>query len=203
VGAEARTTLTLGRQSYAGTAHLDSDELLFRGETRLRIPLKSVQDIAVRNGALHITHAEGTAVLALGDPAAARWAEKIRSPRTLADKLGVKAGMRVAVLGVDDESILTDITARGAEIVKGKVPADTPMVLWRVTKPAQLVKLAALRKSIAKDGAIWVVHPRGVAEVADTVIFAAATDAGLTYTKVVRFSDTDTAEKLVIPRSAR
>jgi hypothetical protein len=47
------------------------------------------------------------------------------------------------------------------------------------------------------------VHPRGVAAVADTVIFAAAADAGLTYTKVVRFSDTDTAEKLVIPRAAR
>jgi hypothetical protein len=48
-----------------------------------------------------------------------------------------------------------------------------------------------------------VVHPRGVSAVADTVIFAAAKEAGLTYTKVVRFSDTDTAEKLVIPRAAR
>jgi hypothetical protein len=28
-------------------------------------------------------------------------------------------------------------------------------------------------------------------------------DAGLTYTKVVRFSETDSAEKLVIPRAAR
>jgi hypothetical protein len=48
-----------------------------------------------------------------------------------------------------------------------------------------------------------VVHPRGVPAVADTVIFAAASAAGLTYTKVVRFSETDTAEKLVIPRAAR
>jgi hypothetical protein len=48
-----------------------------------------------------------------------------------------------------------------------------------------------------------VVHPRGVAAVADTVIFAAAVDAGLTYTKVVRFSEVDTAEKLVIPRASR
>ena len=31
----------------------------------------------------------------------------------------------------------------------------------------------------------------------------AAKAAGLTYTKVVRFSDTDTAEKLVIPRASR
>jgi hypothetical protein len=39
--------------------------------------------------------------------------------------------------------------------------------------------------------------------VRDTAIFAAAVAAGLTYTKVVRFSDTHTGEKLVIPRSAR
>ena len=37
----------------------------------------------------------------------------------------------------------------------------------------------------------------------ETVIFAAAKPAGLTYTKVVRFSETDTAEKLVIPVAAR
>lgn len=38
---------------------------------------------------------------------------------------------------------------------------------------------------------------------AGMVIFAAAAGAGLTCTKVVRFSATDTAEKLVIPRAAR
>ena len=50
---------------------------------------------------------------------------------------------------------------------------------------------------------LWVVHPRGDRAIADTVIFAAARKAGLTYTKVVRFSSTDTAEKLVIPVAAR
>ena len=77
------------------------------------------------------------------------------------------------------------------------------MVLCRVTHAVERRKLAGIAKSIARVGAIWVVHPRGDASVANTVIFAAAKDAGLTYTKVVRFSDTDTAEKLVIPRAAR
>jgi hypothetical protein len=203
VGAEAKTTLRLGRQKFAGTALLETDELLFRGETKLRIPLASVRDVAVKNGALHVTHNDGVAVLDLGDTASARWAERIRSPRSLADKLGVKSGMRIAILGVEDASILADLESRGATLVSGKVPAATPMVLWRVTRASALSKLASIAKSIARDGAIWVVHPRGDASVADTVIFAAAKDAGLTYTKVVRFSDTDTAEKLVIPRAAR
>lgn len=60
-------------------------------------------------------------------------AEQIRSPRTLADKPGVKQGMRIAILDVDDAGRTT----------------------------------------------------------------------GLTYTKVVRFSETDTAEMLLLPRTAR
>jgi hypothetical protein len=203
MGAEAKTTLKVGRQTFAGTAHLESTELRFRGEASLRIPLTSVSEVVVKNGALHITHANGVAVLALGDLASEKWAERIRSPRSLADKLGVKSGMSVAVLGMEDEAILADLASRGAALVADEVPANCPLVLWRVTKPAALSKLSSIGKRIARDGAIWVIHPRGDASVADTVIFAAGKDAGLTATKVVRFSETDTAEKLVIPRAAR
>lgn len=202
MGAEAKTTLRLGRQTFAGTAHLESSELTFRGETRLRIPIASVREVEARDGALHVTHAEGVAVFVLGD-ASAKWAERIRSPRSLADKLGVKSGMQVSILGVTDEAILADLTSRGATIVSGKVPSGTPLVLWRVTKPAQLGKLRGIVEKIARTGAIWAVHPRGDVSVGDTVIFAAAKAAGLTSTKVVRFSDTDTAEKLVIPVADR
>jgi hypothetical protein len=203
MGAEAKTTLRVGRQTFAGTAHLESSELRFRGEASLRIPLANVLDVAVKNGALHVTHTDGVAVLGLGEAASEKWAERIRSPRSLADKLGVKSGMSVAILGVEDEAILADLASRGAALVTDKVPTDTPLVLWRVTKPAALSKLSSIAKRIARNGAIWVIHPRGDASVADTVIFAAGKDAGLTATKVVRFSETDTAEKLVIPLAAR
>jgi sorbitol-specific phosphotransferase system component IIA len=45
-----------------------------------------------------------------------------------------------------------------------------------------LTKLGGVTGRIARDGAIWAVHPRGNVHVADTVIFA---------------------EKLVIPGAAR
>jgi len=203
MGAEAKTTLKVGRQTFTGTAHLETSELRFRGETSLRIPLTNIRDVAVKNGALHVTHSDGVAVLGLGDAASAKWAERIRSPKSLADKLGVKSGMSVAVLGVEDKTILEDLVSRGATLVADKVPADTPLVLFRVTKAAALSKLSSITKRIARDGAIWVIHPRGDASVADTVVFAAGKDAGLVATKVVRFSETDTAEKLVIPRALR
>lgn len=203
MGAEAKATLTLGRQSFAGTAHLETSELRFRGEHNLRIALPAISDVQVRGGSLRVTYAEGIAVLALGEATAIKWAKKIQSPPTLADKLGVKAGMSVAIIGLTDEVILAEVAARGAQVVAGKVPKGAAMVLWRIEKPAALSKLPSLVDRIARDGAIWVVHPRGNPSVADTVIFAAAKEAGLTYTKVVRFSETDTAEKLVIPVAAR
>ena len=202
MGAEAKTTLRIGRQSYQGTALLESDELRFRGGTRLRIALRDVSAVSAKDGALRIEHANGVASFLLGDAAEA-WAEKIRSPRTLADKLGVTRGMRVAVIDVDDKEVLDDLLAKGAELVVGTVPQEAAMVLLRVVRPSQLARLDAMTSRIARNGTIWVVHPRGDASVADTVIFAAARDAGLTYTKVVRFSERDTAEKLVIPRAAR
>jgi len=192
----------MGRQSYQGTALLESDELRFRGGTRLRIALRDVSAVSAKDGALRIEHANGVASFLLGDAAEA-WAEKIRSPRTLADKLGVTRGMRVAVIDVDDKEVLDDLLAKGAELVVGTVPQEAAMVLLRVVRPSQLATLDAMTSRIARNGTIWVVHPRGDASVADTVIFAAARDAGLTYTKVVRFSERDTAEKLVIPRAAR
>lgn len=203
MGAEAKTTLTLGRQTYAGTAHLETSELRFRGDHSLRIPLASVNDVQVRDGSLHVTYAEGTAILGLGESTALKWARKIQNPPTLADKLGVKAEMSIAMVGVTDVSIRADLVARGARVVDGKVPNRTDMVIWRIETPKELSKLSGMVDRIARDGAIWVVHRRGDASVADTVIFAAAQDAGLTYTKVVRFSETDTAEKLVIPVAAR
>jgi hypothetical protein len=106
-------------------------------------------------------------------------------------------------MDVLDEAVLAELGESGAELVSGSVPEGASMVLFRIERPQALSQLAAMTARIARDGAIWVVHPRGVPAVADTVIFAAAKDAGLTYTKVVRFSETDTAEKLVIPRAAR
>jgi hypothetical protein len=202
MGAEAKSILRIGRQSFDGTALLETDELRFRGDTRLRIALRDVSDVSARNGTLRVEHANGIASFVLGDKAEA-WAEKIRSPRTLSDKLGVSRGMQVAVIDVDDPEVLDDLSAKGAQLVMGSVPQDVPMVLFRVVRPSQLVALASMTSRIARNGAIWVVHPRGDATVADMVIFAAARDAGLTYTKVVRFSERDTAEKLVIPRTSR
>jgi hypothetical protein len=56
---------------------------------------------------------------------------------------------------------------------------------------------------MARDGAIWVIRPKGVKTITEADVMTAGKAAGLVDTKVVRFSDSHTAEKLVIPLARR
>ncbi len=201
MGLEARCRLRLDGGSYEGTALLETDELLFRGGTRLRIPLSSVRSAAAASGELAVEHAGGTAILELG-AVADRWAERIRSPKSLLDKLGVTAGQRIAVLGLDG-AFADELRARGATVTVGRLTPQRDLVFLGAEDERALARLPAAVRAIVADGAVWVVHPKGRDGLKDTVVFDAARRAGLTYTKVARFSETHTAEKLVIPRARR
>jgi len=135
----------------------------------------------------------------LGD-AAERWVEKIRNPRTLLDKLGVNTGMRVAVVGVQDEGFLEQLAERTVDVSTAKPRKESDLIFYGAESARALSKLAALRKNLKPNGAIWVVHRKGKeATLKDVAVFAAAKAAGLVDNKVASFSETHTAERLVIP----
>jgi hypothetical protein len=204
MGLEATCTLRVGRKSWAGRAHLESEELRFRGDDqRLNIPFRAIESVVARDGTLVITHAGGTATLTIG-AAAERWAEKIRNPRSLLDKLGVKPGMRVSVIDVDDASFLGDLAGRTENVSRGKVVKNADLIFFGAETTRALTRLKALRSSLVPNGAIWVVHRKGKdASIRDIDVFAAARAAGLVDNKVASFSATHTAEKLVIPVISR
>jgi hypothetical protein len=61
-----------------------------------------------------------------------------------------------------------------------------------------------LREAIKPGGGVWVVSPKGkTAQIRDVDVMAAAREAGLVDNKVVGFSATHTALKLVIPKANR
>src|SRR5436309_914571 len=108
MGSELMCKAVFGKQSGEGKALLETNEILFRGPFRLKIPLKSISAIQAKSGKLHVTFPEGKATFELG-PAAEKWLEKIRNPRSLLDKLGVKPASRVAIDGVTDPELLRQI----------------------------------------------------------------------------------------------
>ena len=79
MGYEARCRLTLDGRRFEGKATLEQRDLVFRGGTRVAIPLQSLDAVAARDGRLSLTFAGRTAVFDLG-PAASRWAERISNP---------------------------------------------------------------------------------------------------------------------------
>jgi hypothetical protein len=200
MGLEAMCAVKIGLRRKTGKALLESDHVLLRlANERVKIPFAEIEKLEAKDGQLAIKHRRGSATIYLGS-AALKWAEKIRNPKSLMDKLGVKPGMRVAVFGVDDPDFLVQLAARTGDVTK-RVPGHAmDLIFFGTEDSASLVRLGALKRMLKSDGAIWVVHRKGRdATLKDTDVMAAAKRAGLVDNKVAAFSATHTSERLVIP----
>lgn len=158
--------------------------------------------VRASDGILTVRFGGGTASFALGPPAE-RWAQRILRPKSRLDKLGVAAGRSVAVIGVRDAAFLTELRTVGARLVRGRAGAGLPLVFLQADDRGALRRVRTAARMIASDGAVWLVTPRGVSAVTEADALAAGRAAGLTDVKVVRFSDTHTAHKFVVPRANR
>jgi DUF3052 family protein len=131
--------------------------------------------------------------------------EKIYTAPVL-DKLGVRPGMRVAIVGdVDpDGSFRAQLADRTGDVTVGRPKADTDLVFLAADSHAELADLAKIRERIRPAGAIWVVSRKGrEATIRDVEVIAAAKAADLVDNKVVSFSPTHTSLRLVIPVALR
>ena len=123
MGNDATGTLKFDGRTSRGIAQLEHKDLVFRGTVRLSIPLASISSATARDGTLHLEFGGKSAELTIG-AAAEKWAKRITSPPSRLDKLGVKAGMTIAAIGISDEGFLTEAAER-AEKVTRRAPAAT------------------------------------------------------------------------------
>ena len=122
----------------------------------------------------------------------------------LLDKLGIRPGMRVALIDIDDLDIRTLIRDRTSDITEGWPAPDTDIVLLGADSTDALETLAALATRIRPNGAIWVISRKGkAATLRDVDVIEAARAAGLVDNKVASFSSTHTSLRLVIPVALR
>lgn len=122
----------------------------------------------------------------------------------LLDKLGVRPGMRVALIGIEDESIRPLLGERTSDLTEGWPPPDTDIVLFGADSVDALEPLEGLAGRIRPNGAIWVVSRKGRnATLRDVDVIDAARSAGLVDNKVASFSATHTSLRLVIPVARR
>lgn len=201
MGNEATCRVEVGDQSAEAKALLETEELIVRGAIKARIPFSEAKDVTGDGGVLRLRWSDRDVRIHLGGDAA-KWAEKIRNPKSVLDKLGVKAGQRVSVVGKVDESFLEQLEARGVDLSK-KLRRDSDVIFAAINRREELGKLEELRGSLAPAGAIWVVRPKGDPAISESDVMSAGKAAGLVDVKVVKFSPTHTAEKLVIPLAKR
>jgi hypothetical protein len=124
----------------------------------------------------------------------------------LIDKLGVKPGMRVAIVGpVDPDGTFHDLLSeRTDDVTDGAPHPDTHLVFLAADSQAELADLGDLRRRIRPNGAIWVVSRKGrAATLRDVEVIEAAKANDLVDNKVASFSETHTALRLVIPVALR
>lgn len=203
MGSEATCKATFNRATATGKARLETDVLQFRGgELKLTIPFKDITQAAARGSKLTVKFSGGTASFDLGS-SAAKWADKILHPPSRLAKLGAKPDWKASAVGVSDREFLNELEQAIAELSTGRAVKGSDAIFFGATNAAELARLPALKKYLKPNGALWVVRPKGRPEISEMAVMAAGKAAGLVDVKVVSFSHTHTAEKFVIPVSAR
>lgn len=114
------------------------------------------------------------------------------STKSRMDKIGVKAGMRAAVMGVADPTLSAELTAKGAIPVTELSNLD--LLFYAADSAGDLARVDALVPMLSEKGALWIVSHKGkAATVKDVEVMAAAKAHGLVDNKVVAFSTTLTS----------
>lgn len=125
------------------------------------------------------------------------------STRSRIEKLGVKNGSDVLLLGIEtDTAFVKELRTAGAGIrTAGAGQAD--MIFAAFVHRDDLRRVAPLVARLKADGVLWTLRPKGSKDLTEAEMMRAGQSAGLVDVKVVSFSGTLTAEKFVIPLARR
>ena len=203
MGNEVKGGVRAGKERHEGKILLETSEIIFRAaDFRLKIPFAEMSDVSARDGELHVKTKNGTTVFEVGSPAE-KWREKILHPKTRIEKLGVKAGMRVSLLGDVEAAFAEELKQSKTEITSRSADRGAEMTFWFVEIKNDLGDVAKIAKKLKGAAALWIAYPKGKKEITEVDVIGAGRKAGLKDVKVVGFSRTHTALKFVVPMDRR
>ena len=193
MGKQATVTAVFADGADEGRLQYEPPKLLFRGAQRRMFEGEELKGVRAEGADLVL--ADGSR-FALGEKQAAGWADAILNPKGRMDKIGVKDGMRVAVMGVSDPTLSAELAAKGAVPVAELANLD--LLFYRADTAAELARIEGLVPLLSETGALWIVSRKGkAATVKDVDVMAAAKAHGLVDNKVVAFSPTHTSLRFV------
>jgi hypothetical protein len=198
LGKEATVTAQLADGPDEGRLRYEAPKLVFRGRERRVFEGAALDGVRAEGDDLVL--ADGSR-FALGAKKAALWVDAMLNPKGRIDKMGVKPGMRAAVMGVADKDLSAELAAKGAVPVTEL--EDLDLLFYAADSDAELARIEGLVPTLSEKGALWVVSRKGkAATVKDVEVMAAAKAHGLVDNKMVAFSDTLTALRFVRRKEA-
>jgi hypothetical protein len=197
MGKEAEVHAVFPDGPDEGRLQYEPPRLVFRGAQRRVFEGEALAGVRAEGADLVL--ADGSR-FALGQKAAQSWAEAIANPKGRMQKIGVKPGMRAAVICVADPTFTAALAEAGAVPVQEL--EDLDLLFYAADSVGELARLEGLVPALAERGALWVVSRKGkAATIKDVEVMAAAKSLGLVDNKVVGFSDTLTALRFVRRRA--
>ena len=202
MGNEVTGAVREGKERHEGKILLETSALLFRGpHYRLKIAFVEMRAVQAANGELRIDTKNGALAFEVGT-VAQKWREKILHPKTRVQKLGVKDGTPVRLLGDFDADFMKELKSSKAN-VGGVSPSEAQNIFLAIDGKSSLATIAKHARSMKGAEVLWLVYPKGKKEVTENDVLSAGRKSGLKDVKVVGFSPTHTALKFVIPIGKR
>lgn len=171
-----------------GRLQWEGPRLIFRGVSRRVFEGDALKGLTAEGGDLVL--ADGSR-FTLGVVQAPRWAHAILNPPGRLDKLGVKAGMKVATIGLEDPDFAAELAGRAS---LSNDFSELDILLYSADSAEDLARIPELIPMLAERGALWIVSLKGkLLRIRDVEVMAAAKAHGLVDNKVCAFSETRTA----------
>ena len=190
-------------QRAEGKALLETTEIIFRSDSlRLKIPFAQMKSVKAVDGELRVQSAEGAVVFEVG-PQAEKWAHKILNPKSRMEKLGVKEGANVTVIGKLEAEFEAELTKVTPGFVRGAIAKDTEFIFLTAETEKELARATNIARVMRGGAALWIVYPKGRKDITENRVLSVGRKAGLKDVKVVGFSPTHTALKFVLPIGKR
>ena len=203
MGNELKGAVRREKERYQGKILLETSELIFRGtDYRLKIAFGEIRSVKTANGELRVATKDGVLTFEVGS-AAEKWHEKILHPKTRAEKLGVKQGTKVRLLGEFQSDFVKELQGSSAEVIRAGTVANVDQTFFAADGNSALAAIGKYASKINGAEALWVVYAKGKKDPSENDVIAAGRKAGLKDVKVVGFSSTHTALKFVVPRKKR
>ncbi len=200
MGLETTCRARFGSVEVHGKLQLETDFIRFAGEPSCKIALRDLESASVDDGTLFLEFGGRIAAFDLG-PKAATWLDRIRSPKSLFQKLGVSEGVGYRLIGEPRDGFEAELLAVGARMAEAQAAPDLIFAFAQTLD--DLASLGSWIEAAGPATALWIVYPKARKDITEAAVLRAGRIAGLTDTKVVRFSESQTALKFVRRKSDR